>query len=121
MKVYIHQEPERKRKDSFWFDGHVATVENNNTTVKVIAMGEINVCFNPNERIFKNDEARQEAICRGYTDIKLFHLSKHDGWQNNNWFAFEVLKDDKDPYWDTETSVNFNDAILIAKLLSKTS
>lgn len=114
IKVEIHQKPEPRRKDSFWFDGHVATVTDGKTTINVVATGHVDVCFNRNESNMSNDYARKEARSRGYTDKKLKNLSNHDGWSNNNWFGFEVVKDGKTT-WDEYTDVNFNDAIGYAK------
>lgn len=114
IKTEIHQKPEPRRKDSFWFDGHIATVTDGKTTVNVIATGHVDVCFNPNESNVDNDHARKEARSRGYTDVKLKNLNKHDGWSNNNWFGFEVIKDGKTT-WDDYTDIKFDDAIGYAK------
>lgn len=114
IKVEIHQEPELRRKDSFWFAGHVATITNGKKTVNVCAIGHVQVCFNPNESNFYNHDARKEARSRGYTDVKLKNISNHDGWGNNNWFAFEVIKDGKTT-WDDHTDIKFDDAIGYAK------
>lgn len=114
IKVEIHKKPESRRKDSFWFDGHVATVSDGKTTVNIIATGHIKVCFNQNESNYSNDFARKEARSRGYTDVKLKNLSKHDGWSNNNWFDFEIIGNGK-TFLDDYTDINLDDAIFYAK------
>ena len=115
IKVEIHQQPEPRRKDSFWFDGHVATITDGKTEVSIIATGHVTVCFNPNEENVNNDYARKEARSKGYTDKKLNNLSKHDGWSNNNWFEYEITKDGKTTKYEKTTDVDFDDAIKTAK------
>lgn len=119
IKVKIHVKPEPQRKDSFWFDGHVATVTDGKTTVNIIAQGHVDVIFNANETAMSNAHARKEARSRGYTDRKLGGLSKHDGWNNNNWFAFEVITPGKEMYLDEATNVNLDDAIKESKGIIK--
>nr|WP_298657441.1 hypothetical protein [uncultured Flavobacterium sp.] len=116
FKVEIHQKPEPRRKDSFWFDGHVATVTNGKTTVNIVALGRIDVFFNPNESSMTNDDARKEARKRGYTDKKLTNICKHDGFSNSNWFTFEVFIYGE-ATMNEHTDINFNDAIAYAKSL----
>jgi hypothetical protein len=119
-KVEIHVKPEPQRKDSFWFDGHVATVTDGKTTVNIIATGHVDVTFNRNdENCYRNSEARKEARSRGYTDRKLNTMGRHDGWGNNNWFAFEVITQGKSMYWDEGTETKFDDAIHAAKEIIK--
>lgn len=117
LKIKIHQKPEPRRKDSFWFDGHVATITDGEITIDVMAQGHIDVCFNPNEKSFSNNDARKEAINRGYTDKKLKNLNRHDGWGNNNWFDFLVTVKGKEnePRWSGENVINFDDIISTAK------
>lgn len=112
--VTIHKQPQPRRKDSFWFDGHVATVEKGNVKVEVIATGHIEVMFSENDKGYENKDAVQIALDRGYTDTKLKKLNEHDGWGNNNWFGFEITINDKS-YWHDDTSTNFDEAIEIAK------
>lgn len=116
-KVKIHQKPKLRRKNSFWFDGHVATVTDDEITIDVMATGHINVCFNPNEKYFKDKQARKEAIKRGYTDKKINNIMPHDGWGNNNWFDFLVTVKGKEdePRWSSLNVINFNDIISTAK------
>ncbi len=110
---------EPRRKDSFWFDGHVATVSNGKTEVRIIAMGHVGVIFKVDEPGFNNDYARKEALKRGYTDQKLKNLNNHDGWLNNNWFAFEVVLQGGKTYLDDATDVYLPDAINTAKNILK--
>ncbi len=117
-KIEYHVDLEPRRKDSFWFDGHVATISNDDVTVNIIATGHLCVSFKENGESFANDMARKEAMSMGYTDQKLKNISKHDGWQNNNWFAFEVVKGGK-TYWDDATDVYLPDAINTAKEILK--
>lgn len=119
IEIKIHQAPEFKRKDSFWFDGHVATITDGKNTINIIATGHICVFFEPDGDSYKNDEARKFARSKGYTDIKLNILFKHDGWSNNNWFAFEVIKEGKTPVWDEATEISFDNAIETAKNIIK--
>jgi len=118
-KVKLHVKIQPRRKNSFWFDGHVATVTDGKTTVNVISQGHVDVVFNVNEDSMCNEHARKEARSRGYTDRKLSNLSKHDGWSNNNWFAFEVEREGHKPYWDEATDIGFDDAIQTAKEIIK--
>jgi len=115
IELTIYQHPNPRRKDSFWFDGHVATVTKGRTSVHIIAEGEIRIAFNVDEDMYRNDSAREEAKARKYTDVKLKNISKHDGWGNNNWFAFEIEKGGEKVFYDTATDTNFDDAIITAK------
>lgn len=115
IKVKLHKKIEPRKKNSFWFDGHVATVTDGKNSINIISMGHVCVSFEPNGDLYKNDDARKVAKKRGYTDIKLNNLSKHDGWSNNNWFSFEVVKEGKLPVWNDLTEINIDDAIEIAK------
>ncbi len=115
--IEIYKTPEPKRKDSFWFDGHVATVTDGKTTVNVIAQGHVCVYFKPNEKTaYSNDTARKEARSRGYTDKKLKNLNRHDGWLNNNWFCFEIINENKN-LLDENTEIDFDEAIKYAREL----
>ena len=114
IKTTIIQKPQPRRKDSFWFDGQVATVSNGSKTISIEAQGEISVMFNPDEGFYKGRNARAAALLAGYTDRKLNNLYRHDGWGNNNWFAFYWVENDE---YLTPTSVNYDDAIKIAKSL----
>ena len=118
MKTTIYQTPETRRKDSFWFDGHVATISNKKAKVNIIATGAIQVSFAPNEDYLRDGHAVKEARSMGYTDRKLRNISKHDGWSNNNWFAFEIVRDGK-ATWSPDTETKFDDAIRTAKQILK--
>jgi len=118
LTYYVDVEP--RRKDSFWFDGHVASITDGKTEVRIVAMGHVDVIFNVNENSFNNNSARKEARNRGYTDQKLKNLNRHDGWLNNNWYAFEIVKDGKEEI-DDYTDVYLPDAIDYAKQLLKDS
>lgn len=115
MEIKIFQKPEKCRKDSFWFDGEVASLSLGETSVSIMATGHVDVCFNENESNVSNDHARKEARRRGYTDRKLKNLSKHDGWSNNNWFGFLITLPSGKEKWDEATDINFDDAIYTAK------
>lgn len=115
IKLEIHQKLEPRRKNSFWFDGHVATITDGEIRIDVMAQGEINIIFNPNEDTFKNNSARKEASSRGYTDKKLKNIYNHDGWGNNNWFDFLVTEKEKEPRWASVNVINFDDILPTAK------
>lgn len=117
-KLEYHKTIEPRRKDSFWFDGHVATLSNDKATVNIIAMGHVSVSFKANGEQYANDMARKEARTMGYTDQKLKNLNRHDGWANNNWYAFEVVVNGQ-TYWDDATDVYLPDAINTAKEILK--
>ena len=117
-KIEYHTEIEPRRKDSFWFDGHVATVSNDRVQVNIIATGHVAVCFNVDENNYINNSAREEARARSYTDQKLKNISRHDGWSNNNWYGFEVVVNGQ-TYWDDATDVYLPDAINRAKEILK--
>jgi len=114
IKVKIYKKPEPRRKDSFWFDGHVATVTDGKTTVNIVATGHVDVCFNPNETNYDNDSARKEARKRGYTDRKINNLYNHDGVRNSNWYSFELISQGSTK-WDSYTDVELDGAINYAK------
>ena len=115
IKVTQYKKPQPRRKDSFWFDGHVATVKSGKVQINIVATGHIDVCFNPNEPFYDNKDAQRIAKKRGYTDKKLSMLSRHDGWGNNNWFGFEVIQNGGESFWMDETETNFDYAIKMAK------
>lgn len=124
VKVNIYVKPEKGRKDSFWFDGHVASVTDGETTIDIVSSGEIGVTFNPDEDLFKNKKAVKEAKKRGYTDRKLNNImNSHDGWSNNNWFGYIIEKKGQrksdNINWADSTDINFDDAIKRAKNLLK--
>lgn len=82
-KLIIEQKKERKRSDSFWYDGVIARLDN----CILVANGEIRVLF-PDESFYrKNGDAVSEAYKRNYTDSDLLKLK----FENNNWF--EVISD----------------------------
>lgn len=115
MKIEFIKRAQKQRKDSFWYDGTVAIVTDKRT-IHIIAQGEINVVFNENEDWYSGKQAVKEARKRNYTDRKLNNLVAHDGWGNNNWFAFWWEEGDK---YLTPTSVHYTEAIKIAIDLAK--
>ncbi len=120
FKVKIYKKPQPRRKDSFWFDGHVATVKLADVSVDIMATGHIDIIFNEDEPSYENTDARKVARKRGYTDKKLDNV--HGGWLNNNWFGFIInLPGDTDSTlrWDDATAINFDDAISMAKQIIK--
>ena len=118
VKTFVKQEP--RRKDSFWFDGEVASVKLGKVLVSVMATGTIRVVFNPDEDMFNDQMATKEARSRGYTDRKLKNLSNHDGWSNNNWFGYIVQIDGEKEYkWNDQTDINLDDAIFAAKQIAE--
>ncbi len=114
LTIKIIQPIKKRRKDSFWYNGQVATVSTGEKTISIEAQGDVLVSFNKDEDLYPNDKARKEATKRGYTDRKLNRMNTHDGWSNNNWFAFYWVENDQ--YLDT-TSINYNEAIKVAKEL----
>lgn len=61
IKVTQYKKPQPRRKDSFWFDGHVATVKSGKVQINIVATGHIDVCFNPNEPFYDNKDAQRIA------------------------------------------------------------
>lgn len=108
--VYIPTEVHPYSYRSFWFDGSVAQVGN----ISIETQGTVSVFFDENGERFHDGHARKEALSRGYTDKDLVDISNHDGWNNNNWFAFFDTK--TDTVLDA-TAVSLSEAIETAKRL----
>jgi len=106
------------KKDSFWYkgDGQIATVEHKGRIISIETRGEIRVCFEEDGDVFKNEQAVTEALERDLKDKDLNKLSEHDGWGNNNWFAFvEIDKDGNDISDDYDVAYDYDEAIEMAK------
>lgn len=97
------------RQDSFWYDGQVATVTNGKRTLSIEAIGEVRVYLDENGGLLSHKEAREEALRRELTDTSLDStISYHDGWVNNNWFAFYDVDAEE---WLTDICYEYNNAI----------
>jgi hypothetical protein len=77
------------RIDSFWYRGDtIATIDfPNGKSISADACGEVQVSFEVDGKLFKGDEAVEEARRLKLTDVNLDKLNEHDGWSMNNWFA----------------------------------
>lgn len=111
--INIIVQPERRRRDSFWFDGHVATVIDNKThrTIDIHATGHIDVIIE--DQAYHNQNARDKAMELRYSDTKLSKLE----WNNSNWFTlYDVLNNGQHFEWIPDTVAgNFEEAIRMAK------
>lgn len=90
FEAFIYQERIPNRIDSFWYSGHVADVISNGRKIRIEAVGDIAIRFEPEGVIFKNRQAVKEADSRNYTDTDIHALE----WHCNNWFRIADVYDD---------------------------
>ena len=43
LTISIHQKSDKKHKDSFWYDGNIATLKYKNREVLLVACGDIRI------------------------------------------------------------------------------
>jgi hypothetical protein len=96
MKVKIIQPSlDKKRQDSFWYDGQIAIIKTDHGVYSLEACGDIRVMFNENGNEYHGYSAVEEARNRNLTDEELNKLGQFDGWLNNNWFEVVLIPYDK--------------------------
>lgn len=107
MKIIkeIYQTGDNFHQDSFWFDGHVATIsmiDKNGDMRKVAihAIGDIRIYDKQTGQLVYDVKERNDGFKRlpnGLTtDIDLALLEKYDySWENNNWFEFYYFFNNK--------------------------
>ena len=95
----IYQKSDRQHQDSFWYDGHIATLtmidkEGNKREVIIYAVGDIRIHDKEGELVF-DVKARNGGFPEfkegvPTTDKELSKVEKLGySWENNNWFSFE--------------------------------
>lgn len=93
----IHQRGDKKHQDSFWFDGHVATLsmldkKGNIRYINIYAEGDIRIHNKEGELVYDGKERNcgLPEFKKGLrTDKDLVKLDKFGyTWENNNWFCF---------------------------------
>lgn len=97
--------PEKRRKDSFWYDGQVATISYKGRTISIEATGHIDASYR------ENDISPKSARMFGFTDrrLKFFH------WSNNNWFTLYEQKGDEFEWIADSVAYTYDEAIRLAK------
>jgi len=95
----IFQKGDKSHQDSFWFEGHIATLsmkdkEGDIRSVYIYAVGDIRIYDNKSGNLVYDVKERNEGFERlpnGLkTDKDFALLEKYDyEWGNNNWFSFE--------------------------------
>ena len=82
--LHILQFPEKKRQDSFWFDGVVARLGR----YELVACGDLECKFAGDSNWYRDGNAVERAYARKLNDDSLY-LTEKNGvveWDNNNWF-----------------------------------
>ncbi len=92
IRTTMHVVPEKKRKNSFWFDGHVATVDLGKVQVYIVAEGEVSVSLLSNI-VHKGDVARANAKTLFVDDTHIKDLYDDDKFSNSNWFGYKIVID----------------------------
>ena len=106
----------KTKESSFWYrDKQIAEVKTKTKSVVVEARGEIRVQFKPNDTVYKNEQAVDEAIDRNLNDKKLAKINKFDGWHNNNWFAVMEIDKNGEIGDDLAIADDYDEAIELAK------
>ena len=125
MKIKIHQQKIEKCSDSFFYDGHIATISEGKKVVEVYAAGDIRIQNKAGEIVHDGWNERGDGITlETDEDLKKVGSNYDDDyyWENNNWFecffAFEgdsldcLLGDVRDEYDD---AIQFAKDILESK------
>ncbi len=114
-KVYSLVSPIPQRGNSFWYSGDVARIAHAGPEglrgLVLVAQGEIEIVFiDEPDRIYRGDDAVQEALRRGYIDTDLVEEGKGTGgkvkeWKRNNYFQFGC----ESPKWTGRIYIGLKD------------
>jgi hypothetical protein len=95
IKVKFHKKVEKGRKDSFWFEGLVATVSCKGIEVYIrTSANQPRVVFKQNEKEFSGNAARRKARELGYTDRKINLLAEKEMFNSSNSFKIHLGEND---------------------------
>jgi hypothetical protein len=117
MITKIFQKGDKDHQDSFWYRDTVATVENGNKKVIVIANGDIRIEKN-GEIVHDISKERNNGFgFKVENDTDLAKVNEENGfyWDMNNWF--EVFEDDLGDMG--EVCDTYDQAMEVAKELTK--
>jgi len=125
IKTIIHQKSDKKHKDSFWYDGDIATFKYKDKEVLLMACGDIRINNKAGELVWDCKE-RNSGIKGGLKedkDLRKIGQNYTDNyyWENNNWFECLYKKKGEDTWQDVmgEVQYHYDDAIRMAKKLIK--
>jgi hypothetical protein len=93
ISIEYFQKVHSKRKDSFWFDGQVASVSNGTISVSIEATGHKAVSFSESGKSYTNEAAVKQARRRKLYDQDIESL--YERFQNANWFNLVVIDGDQ--------------------------
>lgn len=102
INVFLAQEKvSPKHNDSFWYDGHIATLSYKKRIVKIYAVGEIRIYTSKNggELVHDGWKSRNSGIeLENDDDLNKIGSNYDDEfyWENNNWFDFVFGYDNND-------------------------
>jgi hypothetical protein len=111
------------RQDVIWYDGDIATMENDDFKITLTALGQIRFNFCDNDFVFKggNHERFVSEIENVFDNDDAFYEMVHNddlSFENNNWFELVVEKSNGEPYAEfVAESVDYSTAILELKAM----
>jgi hypothetical protein len=108
--IVIYHFPEHQlkmdMKDSFWYDGHTATVYYLLRKAIISAEGEIKVRDKKGELIYCNGKEYGKGL-KAKNDTELYALSEKNKitFECNNWFEVYIGNDDSEIYGSVEDAI----------------
>ncbi len=121
MLKILQEKLRHDRQDVIWYDGEIATMENDDFKITLNALGQIRFSFGDNDFVFKggNHERFISEIETVFDNDDTFYEMIHNdklSFENNNWFEIFVETIDGDPYaYFVADAVDYSTAILELK------
>jgi hypothetical protein len=121
MLKIIQDKLRHDRQDVIWYDGIIATMENEDFKITLNALGQIRFNYKDNDFVFKggNHERFLSEIETVFDNDDTFYEMIHNdelSFENNNWFEISVETIGGEPYADfVADAVDYSTAILELK------
>ena len=121
MLKIIQEKLRYDRQDVIWYNGDIATMENDDFKITLSAVGQIRFNFGDDEFVFKNGNFQQFIIDIENVfnnDDELYELIMNDKltFENNNWFEVFIETKNGELYAEfVADAVDYSTAILELK------